>query len=736
VGIWGSNYSDKVGIWGSNYTDKIGIFGSNYASDKVGIWGSNYARDKIGIYSSNYSDLVGLWGSNYASDKVGIWGSNYARDKIGIYSSNYTERLIAGLGTATNYWTKDAGTNIYLNQTGNVGIGTQTSLTNKLQVQGTMSVSGLITATQTTAGTNDILNMSYDTRNGIRFIQRYVGVDDVRYDLIQKVANVDKTPSLTFYNGNVGIGATNPQLKLDIQGTNPTIRLLDINSDGNAIIQFRELSDLYGMDIAYIGNLDNKMYIRSYNNSATAVNNITIDRASGNVGIGTITIQSSYKLQVQGNNWVENQLVFNDGYKGLGGINYACNKIALYGGGNTPTTSSQYGFGVADGTLEYFGGAHKFYTGTTGGTGYGSERMKVWNNGAVSIQTTGYALPTNNNYMRSGSLTIGNFNSDYGWGTTSWNANVNGTAGLLLECSDYTEIAVHDANARIVSFLAYYANNITIGRDMGHGATNLNCCGAIAFGSASAPSFTCDVPNNGAGNSGYYYMRYFDVNNVLSYGYTYLSNVCARFGGALWCGSWVASSSDARIKEDIEDINDDTALNMILAIEPKTYKYIDKVAKGNKKVYGFIAQQIKEVLPEAVSLQSSYIPNIMLMGDYDNEIITLTSQPTKVIIKLNDKIKCYDKDDNDIDVKVVEIIDELTFKITHEGTRSKDFKYTENKIFVCGTEVDDFHTISKEYIFTLNVCATQELHRRIKSQDERIKELETKMTQILNYISI
>ena len=33
--------------------------------------------------------------------------------------------------------------------------------------------------------------------------------------------------------------------------------------------------------------------------------------------------------------------------------------------------------------------------------------------------------------------------------------------------------------------------------------------------------------------------------------------------------------------------------------------------------------------------------------------------------------------------------------------------------FVYGTEVNDFHTISKEYIFTLNFCATQELHRRI-----------------------
>jgi sulfur relay (sulfurtransferase) DsrF/TusC family protein len=68
--------------------------------------------------------------------------------------------------------------------------------------------------------------------------------------------------------------------------------------------------------------------------------------------------------------------------------------------------------------------------------------------------------------------------------------------------------------------------------------------------------------------------------------------------------------------------------------------------------------------------------------------------------------------------------------------------YNDNEIFVFGTQVEDFHTLNKDYIFTLNVCATQELHRRmeaqnviIKSQEERIKELETKMEQILKYIS-
>jgi hypothetical protein len=129
----------------------------------------------------------------------------------------------------------------------------------------------------------------------------------------------------------------------------------------------------------------------------------------------------------------------------------------------------------------------------------------------------------------------------------------------------------------------------------------------------------------------------------------------------------------------------------------------------------------------------------MLLADYNDNIITLPSIPTKVVIKVNDKIKCYDKDNKFIKVEVVEVIDELTFRINIIEEDQRD--YNDNKIFVSGTEVDDFHTISKEYIFTLNVCATQELHRRmeaqkvvIQSQEERIKELETKLEKLINYI--
>ena len=51
---------------------------------------------------------------------------------------------------------------------------------------------------------------------------------------------------------------------------------------------------------------------------------------------------------------------------------------------------------------------------------------------------------------------------------------------------------------------------------------------------------------------------------------------------------------------------------------------------------------------------------------------------------------------------------------------------TGDKCFIYGKEINDFHTLSKEYIFTLNVSATQELYKLIVDLQNRISILESK----------
>ena len=59
----------------------------------------------------------------------------------------------------------------------------------------------------------------------------------------------------------------------------------------------------------------------------------------------------------------------------------------------------------------------------------------------------------------------------------------------------------------------------------------------------------------------------------------------------IWCSvGTIYVSSDARIKKYILDVNDETALDQILIIQPKTYEYKDVINRGTKRVSAFISQ--------------------------------------------------------------------------------------------------------------------------------------------------
>ncbi len=89
--------------------------------------------------------------------------------------------------------------------------------------------------------------------------------------------------------------------------------------------------------------------------------------------------------------------------------------------------------------------------------------------------------------MQPGSLTIGDIFLNYSGGS-NWSTN---TSGLLLECLNNTEIAVHDSATRIASFMYYDGggnNKITIGRNMGYGAIDSVAINGYIIGNGTALS--------------------------------------------------------------------------------------------------------------------------------------------------------------------------------------------------------------------------------------------------------
>jgi hypothetical protein len=205
--------------------------------------------------------------------------------------------------------------------------------------------------------------------------------------------------------------------------------------------------------------------------------------------------------------------------------------------------------------------------------------------------------------------------------------------------------------------------------------------------------------------------------NYFSGGNFSSTNVCAEFGSSIWIyGSlWVAS--DERIKTNITDLNGDDSLNKILKLKPKSYKYKDVINNGNSNNYGFIAQEVKEIIPEAVSCKKSFISNIYEVGYYYNSGIIVINKSINNILNVDDKLKIYDDKGIEVICNITEIINHNSFKIDNK-------KLNGDKVLVYGTEVEDFNVLDKEMIFSLNVSATQKLYNRIIELENRIKELE------------
>jgi hypothetical protein len=90
---------------------------------------------------------------------------------------------------------------------------------------------------------------------------------------------------------------------------------------------------------------------------------------------------------------------------------------------------------------------------------------------------------------------------------------------------------------------------------------------------------------------------------------------------------------------------------------------------------------------------------------------------------INDQIKGMEDKDNP---KMVHVIN------TNSNAGEKDGEIDSSHIFVFGKEIIDFHALKKEYIFTLNVCAPQELYKLVQQQNIIIQDLQQRIEIIEN----
>ena len=171
--------------------------------------------------------------------------------------------------------------------------------------------------------------------------------------------------------------------------------------------------------------------------------------------------------------------------------------------------------------------------------------------------------------------------------------------------------------------------------------------------------------------------------------------------------------SDERVKKDFKISDAQADLNTLRGIEITDYRHIDEMKRGPGYTKGVIAQQLKTIFPEAVSLSSEHIPDIYALSsnitkNTEGLIITLDKPHD---LKIEDNVKILTENGEE-EVLVKSIVDEYSFLISSHNMVISD------KVFVYGKEVDDFHTVDYDRVFTLAVSATQELDRKVEALEK------------------
>ena len=203
------------------------------------------------------------------------------------------------------------------------------------------------------------------------------------------------------------------------------------------------------------------------------------------------------------------------------------------------------------------------------------------------------------------------------------------------------------------------------------------------------------------------------------------SYVIAKIGDVYITNYYVLNTSDRRIKTNIVDVPDNLALQQLRTIPCRYYEYIDKLKRDPGKTIGFIAQEVKSVLPMAVTQQVEIIPNV-----YKVINCTWTSNADKFNMSSSDLSNVSDVKYRFYVSNTTDSSDEKMVEITGNSDNTFTFDAQYTNVFCYGSEVDDFHTLDKNKLFTLNFSATQEIDKIQQTHITEIASLKTEVSTL------
>jgi hypothetical protein len=686
--------------------------------------GSNGTTALTALDSGN----VGIGNPNPPSRfTISAAGTGTSTPQLLLTADDTTERLRIGVdstGTGTGFiqsFKEGTGVqNLLLNPSGgNVGIGTASPAV-------ALSVTGAITATGAITG-----------------------------------GSLATAGNITTSSGSVGIGTTTPTAKLTIgpplggsesmlstsflanAGALGTAAASELNL-GNfgftgpnnnislAISAYRTaIGNGFGDTALLLGyNVDNS---RRHNGGYISIH------SSGNVGIGEANPSS--KLTVNGNAAVTGNVVIGTSTPGipLSMGSSVGDKISLWGSsGNT------YGFGIQNGLLQI----HTNDVATDVAFGYGSsaamtETMRIKGSGKVGIGTT---TPSDFLSVEGGgqvetastSTAVAHFG---GADVHTYFGSYNGAGSYApwlqaMRKSDSQPfpmainpnggnvgIGTKTPTARLdVNGTARVTSKLTVDDSIGIGTSTpsypLHVTRAVnrLYNGSSAKTTNQSSTSPQIGNPDRYTA---DGYGGMGSADNWATSI---YADGVVAGTAFVAMSDRRIKDIVDRSSARGDLNLINQLKVTDYRLKDRIGSGSALHKGFIAQEVRKVIPEAVSASRNYLPDIYLpamenLYDAAQKRLSVTlAKPHALAV--GDWVRIFG-DETPMETEVLAVLSPTSFTVASEEPVAKAFVY--------GRRVDDFLAVDYDRIFTTGIGAIQELDRQLKEKDAKIAALEAKV---------